>query len=193
MTEPRLSAAEDGDQAAAWLPGCRQIPSPNFDARPPGSEISLLVVHAISLPPGEFGSDDVLDLFCNCLDPARHPFFAAIRELRVSAHFFIRRDGELIQFVPCDARAWHAGVSLWQGRERCNDFSIGVELEGCDELPFEAAQYASLNRLVAMLRERYPSLSAVGHSDIAPGRKTDPGPCFDWSRLVGIDSPHAVA
>ena len=155
--------------------------------------ISLLVVHAISLPPGEFGSDDVADLFCNRLNVGRHPFFAEIAGLRVSSHFFVRRDGESVQFVSCDARAWHAGASVWQGRERCNDFSIGIELEGCDDLPFESVQYSTLNRLVLQLRERYPLLAAVGHSDIAPGRKTDPGPHFDWSRVAGIASPKTAA
>ena len=187
-----------GDESAVplssgWLPGCRHAPSPNFDARPADAEISLLVVHAISLPPGQFGGDDVADLFCNRLDAGRHPFYAEICGLRVSAHFFVRRDGEFIKFVFCDARAWHAGVSVWNGRERCNDFSIGVELEGCDELPFEPAQYATLNRLIAQLRQQYPLVVAVGHSDIAPGRKTDPGPHFDWSQVIGIASLHAAA
>jgi AmpD protein len=190
MTE---SCGKGGDPfASGWLPECRRVLSPNFDARPAGAEISLLVVHAISLPPGEFGGGDVADLFCNRLDAGRHPFFAEIQGLRVSAHFFVRRDGELIQFVSCDARAWHAGASVWQGRERCNDFSIGIELEGCDDLAFESAQYATLNRLIAQLCQRYPLLTAVGHSDIAPGRKTDPGPHFDWSRVVAIASPHSA-
>ena len=183
-----LSLGDDG-----WVNEAQHLPSPNCDDYPAPAATPLLVVHNISLPPYRYGGSGVAELFTNTLDPAAHPFYAEIAHLRVSCHFFIRRDGSLVQFVPVHRRAWHAGASQWQGRERCNDFSIGVELEGCDELPFEAAQYASLNRLVAMLRERYPSLSAVGHSDIAPGRKTDPGPCFDWSRLVGIDSPHAVA
>lgn len=191
MTE---SCANDADfPVSGWLPDCRRILSPNFDLRPPDTVISLLVVHAISLPPGEFGSDDVADLFRNRLNVARHPFFAGIAGLRVSSHFFVRRDGEPVQFVSCDARAWHAGASVWQGRERCNDFSIGIELEGCDDLPFEPAQYSTLNRLVVQLRERYPLLAAVGHSDIAPGRKTDPGPHFDWSRVTGIACPKTAA
>ena len=169
-----------------WLTRVRREPSPNFDPRPDGEAPSLLVVHAISLPPGEFGSDDVLDLFANRLDASRHPYFAGIRDLRVSAHFLIRRDGELIQCVSCDDRAWHAGVSSWNGRERCNDFSIGIELEGCDDLPFESSQYAALKSLIEVLRQRYPLVAIVGHSDIAPGRKTDPGPCFDWLRLSEI-------
>ncbi|MFC5302385.1 1,6-anhydro-N-acetylmuramyl-L-alanine amidase AmpD [Azospira restricta] len=169
-----------------WLTSARREPSPNFDARPAAEKPTLLVVHAISLPPGEFGSDDILDLFANRLDASRHPYFAGIRDLRVSAHFLIRRDGELIQFVSCDDRAWHAGVSCWRGRERCNDFSIGVELEGCDELPFESAQYERLCELVAILGRAYPLRDIAGHSEIAPGRKTDPGPCFDWSRLSAL-------
>lgn len=169
-----------------WLSCARREPSPNFDARPPAERPTLLVVHAISLPPGEFGSDDILDLFANRLDAARHPYFAGIRDLRVSAHFLIRRDGELIQFVSCDDRAWHAGVSSWCDRDRCNDFSIGVELEGCDELPFEAAQYERLIELVQTLCRTYPLRDIAGHSDIAPGRKTDPGPHFDWSRLASL-------
>ncbi len=169
--------------AAGWLQGVTHIPSPNCDARPEGEAIRLVVIHAISLPPGEFGGPGVIELFTNRLDPAAHPFYATIEGLRVSAHFFIRRDGEPIQFVPCTARAWHAGVSRWEGRERCNDFSIGIELEGTDDLPFTDAQYAVLNDLLALLREAYPIAAVVGHADIAPGRKTDPGPCFEWSRL----------
>ena len=146
----------------------------------------MVVVHAISLPPAHFGSDNIARLFTNTLDSFAHPYFSQISTLRVSAHFLIRRDGELIQFVACEQRAWHAGTSSWQGRERCNDFSIGIELEGCDELPFEDAQYRQLVDLIVSLRECYPIDVVVGHSDIAPGRKTDPGPFFDWSRLGGI-------
>jgi len=145
---------------------------------------TLLVLHAISLPPGEFGGPGVEALFTNRLDPAEHPYFAQIAALRVSAHFFIRRDGELLQFVSCDRRAWHAGVSNWRGRERCNDFSLGVELEGSDEHRFTEAQYRALNTLIADLKTAYPSLVDIaGHSDIAPGRKTDPGPGFDWGQV----------
>ncbi len=169
-----------------WLQGVRQEPSPNFDARPDGEVPVLLVIHAISLPPGEFGSEDIPALFQNRLDVTRHPFFAEIHTLRVSAHFLIRRNGELIQFVSCDDRAWHAGASSWRGRERCNDFSIGIELEGCDEMPFEEAQYIALDQLAGSLVAQYPLVAVAGHSDISPGRKTDPGPYFDWGRLVRL-------
>jgi AmpD protein len=162
----------------------RQVPSPNCDARPPGESITLVVVHAISLPPGAFGGDGVARLFTNTLDPAADPYYATIAHLRVSAHFFVRRDGELVQFVSCNERAWHAGVSSWRGRERCNDFSVGVELEVTDDTPYAAAQYGRLAGLLRGLKRRYPSIAAAaGHSDVAPGRKTDPGPAFDWDRL----------
>jgi AmpD protein len=168
-----------------WLPqglleAARQAPSPNRDARPPDSRVDLLVIHNISLPPGRFCGGSIEELFLNSLDFDRHPAFAALRGLRVSAHFLIRRRGELLQFVPCDLRAWHAGVSSWAGREHCNDFSIGVELEGTDERSYTAAQYRRLVWLTRALRERYPIADIVGHSDIAPGRKTDPGQAFDW-------------
>ncbi len=170
--------------AAGWASAARRIDSPNCDERPVGSDISLLVIHNISLPPGEFGGPGVEQLFTNQLDPAAHSYYATIHSLRVSSHFFIRRDGELIQFVPCRQRAWHAGASSWRGLERCNDFSIGVELEGSDDQPFTDAQYDQLNGLIQSLRAAYPSLTDVaGHSDIAPGRKTDPGPHFAWSRV----------
>ena len=159
------------------------LASPNCDKRPPAVTVDLLVIHAISLPPDEFGGPGIIQLFTNCLDPGGHPYFREIGELRVAAHFLVRRDGELIQFVSCLSRAWHAGVSSWRGQENCNDFSIGIELEGCDQLPFEDAQYLALNRLLAELRRRFRIQAVVGHSDIAPGRKTDPGPCFDWSRV----------
>ena len=175
-------SAEDKD-GSGWLSDALRIESPNADDRPAGTRISLLVIHAISLPPACFGGDDIVRLFTNTLDPGAHPYFFPIHTLRVSAHFLIRRDGLLIQFVPCHLRAWHAGVSSWQGRSGCNDFSIGIELEGCDELPFADRQYASLEQLVKLLRARYPIEAVVGHADIAPGRKSDPGPCFDWSRL----------
>ncbi len=173
--------------AEGWHASSRRVDSPNCDARPPESDITLLVIHNISLPPGEFGGPGVEQLFTNQLDPAEHPYYAMIHEFHVSSHFFIRRDGELIQFVACGQRAWHAGASCWRGRERCNDFSIGVELEGADDKPFSEAQYARLNDLVRALRKAYPTLVDVaGHSDIAPGRKTDPGPHFDWSRVRGF-------
>jgi AmpD protein len=168
--------------ADGFAAGARFIASPNCDARPPGSAIELIVVHAISLPPGEFGGEGVIELFTNRLDPGAHPYYAGIAGLRVSAHFFVRRDGALIQFVPCALRAWHAGASSWRGRARCNDFSVGIELEGTDEAPFEEAQYATLAALTRALAARYPVADIVGHSDIAPGRKTDPGPHFDWAR-----------
>lgn len=175
-----LAQAPDAD---GWLPGVRRVLSPNCDARPPGADIDLVVIHAISLPPGEFGGDAIERLFTNRLDPAAHPYYATIHHLRVSAHLLVRRDGELIQFVSCGQRAWHAGASSWRGRVRCNDFSVGIELEGCDERPFEAVQYAALARAITGLRRRYPITDVAGHADIAPGRKTDPGPHFDWSRL----------
>src|SRR5574338_419048 len=164
----------------------RTLCSPNHDDRSPGEPVRLIVVHAISLPPERFGGPGVEQLFTNTLDPAEHPYYAEIAHLRVSAHFFIRRDGALIQFVDPDKRAWHAGVSSWRGRERCNDFSIGIELEGCDTLPFETVQYERLAALIREMAGRYPIEAVVGHSDIAPGRKTDPGPCFDWGRLRGL-------
>ena len=168
--------------AAGRLTRARQIVSPNQDERPAGISLPLLVIHNISLPPGEFGGPGVIDLFLNRLDPAAHPYYQSLRGLQVSSHFFIRRDGELIQFVPCGRRAWHAGASRWRARERCNDFSVGIELEGTDDLAFTDAQYAELARLTRDIRGRYPIEDIVGHSDIAPGRKTDPGPYFDWAR-----------
>jgi N-acetyl-anhydromuramoyl-L-alanine amidase len=164
----------------------RQVPSPNCDERPTGTDISLLVVHGISLPPGKFGGQGIVELFTNRLDPAAHPYYAKIAGMRVSSHFLVRRDGALIQFVPCAKRAWHAGESRWRGRSRCNDFSIGVELEGRDELPYEAAQYAVLSRLTRALLRRYRLTAITGHSDIASGRKTDPGPAFDWDRYCRL-------
>ena len=164
----------------------RQVRSANCDARPADAEITLAVVHGISVPPGEFGGSGIDELFTNRLDPKAHPAYAAIADLRVSAHFLVRRDGALVQFVPCGMRAWHAGVSRWQGRKRCNDFSVGIELEGTDTLPYSGAQYAILARLLKALYRRYRIRHVVGHSDIAPGRKTDPGPAFDWSRLARL-------
>ena len=156
------------------------IASPNFDERPSGCYISLLVIHSISLPPDEFSGDGVIQLFTNQLDPAAHPYYPSIQSIKVSAHFFIRRDGTIIQFVSCNKRAWHAGESCWQEKTRCNHFSIGIELEGSDNLPFADAQYIALSKLTTTLRNNYPITDIVGHSDIAPGRKTDPGPYFDW-------------
>lgn len=164
----------------------RYLSSPNCDERPAEKAIGLIVVHAISLPPDRFGGAGVMQLFTNALSPDEHPYFARISHLRVSSHFFIRRRGDLICFVAPEMRAWHAGVSSWRGRERCNDFSIGIELEGCDTLPFEPAQYEALADLLADLCERFPIEGITGHSDIAPGRKTDPGPMFAWGRLKRI-------
>jgi N-acetyl-anhydromuramoyl-L-alanine amidase len=169
-----------------WLSGADRILSTNHDPRPAGQAIRLIVIHAISLPPGEFGGDAVTALFTNRLDPAAHPYFAAIADRRVSSHFFIRRDGQLMQFVSCRQRAWHAGISCWRGVERCNDFSLGIELEGDDRVDFTAVQYRVLKSLIASLYERFPIEAIVGHADIAPGRKTDPGPHFDWPQLATL-------
>ncbi len=173
--------------SAGLADGARYLPSPNWDERPSATAIELIVIHAISLPPGEFGGPGVIELFTNRLDPKQHPYYEGIKDLRVSAHFFVRRDGEVIQFVSCARRAWHAGVSRWRGRERCNDFSIGIELEGCDDQIFSDAQYRQLARLTRGLREAYPVQEIVGHSDIAPGRKTDPGRSFDWPRFFAAE------
>jgi len=162
--------------------GARFVPSPHHDQRPEGEAISLLVIHNISLPPGEFGGPHIDDLFLGRLDPEAHPYFQEIAGLRVSSHFLIRRDGELVQYVPCELRAWHAGQSQWKGRERCNDFSIGIELEGADDVPFSEPQYATLASLTKAIFDKYGVLDIAGHSDIAPDRKTDPGPFFDWQR-----------
>lgn len=164
------------------IEGVRYVASPNCDERPAGCAIDLLVIHYISLPPGEFGGGAIEAFFMNRLDAGAHPFFATIAELRASAHFLVRRDGEVIQFVPCVKRAWHAGESSWKGRSRCNDFSIGIEVEGDGEVPFTAAQYRRLAALTRLLMARYPIAEIVGHSDIAPTRKVDPGPQFDWAR-----------
>ncbi|PLZ01625.1 1,6-anhydro-N-acetylmuramyl-L-alanine amidase AmpD [Burkholderia sp. WAC0059] len=170
--------------ASGWTDAARRLASPNFEARPAGVEPTLIVVHNISLPPDAFGGSAIADLFLNRLDCDAHPYYDAhLRGVRVSAHFLIGRDGALVQFVSCNARAWHAGVSNFFGRERCNDFSIGIELEGSDTRAFEAAQYVTLAALVQALVARYPIDALAGHSDIAPGRKTDPGPHFDWARL----------
>jgi AmpD protein len=162
----------------------RFVPSPNCDERPPGARVTLLVVHAISLPRGEYGGDAIERLFTNRLDPSAHPSFAALAGLRVSAHFLVRRDGSLVQFVPVERRAWHAGESRWRARSRCNDISVGVELEGTDEDPFTDAQYARLARLVRALARRWPLRALAAHSDISPARKRDPGAGFQWARLL---------
>ncbi len=173
------------DPASGRLRGVRQVESPNCDARPDGVAPDLLVVHGISLPPGGFGGPWIDHLFTNALDPEGHPYFAAVCGLRVSSHLLIRRDGEITQYVPFHERAWHAGPSVFEGRSACNDFSIGIELEGTDTTPYADVQYPVLARVVAALCAAYPGLSPArltGHSDIAPGRKTDPGPAFDWPR-----------
>jgi len=171
------------------LVGARFCASPNHNLRPAGRVVDLLVLHNISLPPGEYGSGCVEQFFLNELDARQHPYFATIAQLQVSAHLLIERGGALVQFVPFDRRAWHAGVSCWQGCDNCNDFSIGIELEGCDEEPYSPAQYQSLATAVAAIQRAYPAITderIVGHSDIAPGRKTDPGPAFDWPRLRAL-------
>jgi AmpD protein len=170
-----------------WLRDVRIISSPNWDQRPIGTKIDLLVIHSISLPPGEFGGEWINDLFQNSLNTKAHPAFAALSGLKVSAHLLIRRDGEIIQYVPLAARAWHAGVSQFQGRDKCNDFSVGIELEGCDTIPFTTIQYTKLVQLTRIIQKIYPAITLeriVGHNQIAPGRKTDPGPLFDWKRYT---------
>jgi len=179
---------------AGWWSGARRCPSPNFGARPPGEGVSLLVVHSISLPPGVYGGGEIEAFFTNRLDWGAHPYFDAIRGAQVSAHFVIRRDGEIVQFVSCDRRAWHAGRSAWQGREDCNDYSVGVELEGLEGATFEAAQYDALAALARALARRYPIEAVAGHEHIAPGRKHDPGSGFDWGvlreRFEAMGVPH---
>ncbi len=170
-------------QKNGWMRGAKKIPTPHCDMRPDENDIVLLVVHGISIPPGVFGGGEIADFFCGKLDCDSHPAFTALKNMRVSAHFLIRRGGDLIQFAPCNMRAWHAGESQWRGRARCNDFSLGAELEGADNLPYEEAQYDSLARLVLALAKNYAPLFAAGHEHIAPGRKTDPGAAFDWEKL----------
>lgn len=174
------------DQATGLLMDTLYVPSSNCDERPLDTEISLIVIHGISMPPGEFGGPYIEQLFTNRLDPAGHPFFAEIETLRVSSHILIRRDGEVVQFVPLHRRAWHAGESCFQDRKRCNDFSVGIELEGTDTTPYTDAQYAQLADLIECLMRNYPAITRgriTGHSDIAPQRKTDPGPAFEWAKL----------
>lgn len=170
------------------LPGIRQRPSPNCDARPAGTAINLLVIHNISLPPGEFGTDCPARLFLNELDFDAHPWFEQIRGLKVSSHFLIERDGTVTQFVSCNDRAWHAGLSTFNGRSACNDFSIGIELEGTDDLPYTDAQYRRLGELTTALKTHYPLTAVRGHCHIAPSRKTDPGKAFDWARYAKLGS-----
>jgi N-acetyl-anhydromuramoyl-L-alanine amidase len=174
------------DRATGRISGARQLSSPHCDARPANTRIDLLVIHGISLPPGEFGGEWIERLFMGSLPLDVHPYFATIQNLRVSAHLLVRRDGELLQFVPFQQRAWHAGSSVYQGREACNDFSIGIELEGCDTVPYTEPQYAVLAAVSRAIMAAYPDVTPariVSHSDIAPGRKTDPGPAFDWAHF----------
>ncbi len=166
--------------AQGWLSGVRRVVSPNQDTRPVRAAIELLVIHNISLPPNEYGGDAIERFFTNVLDYSAHSYYEQLKGVRVSSHFLVRRDGQIVQFVPCSKRAWHAGVSTWRGRSRCNDFSIGIELEGSDLEPYTESQYAALVRLTRRLKRIYPIDEIVGHSDIAPGRKSDPGPFFDW-------------
>ena len=173
----------------AWLLGARHQPSPNFDERPPNTQVDLLVIHNISLPPNKFVGEYIEDFFLNRLDCSLHPYFEQLKTLRVSSHLLIRRDGEVVQFVPFDKRAWHAGASSFQGRSRCNDFSIGIELEGADDIPYEAEQYLQLVKITQALMNAYPGIVSrhiVGHSEIAPGRKTDPGNAFDWRHFFNV-------
>ena len=174
-----------------------QTPSNNFDERPRNisgeQDISLIVIHNISLPPNEFGGPYISQLFTNSLNPGDHPYFAGIHQLKVSSHALIRRTGEIIQYVPFHKRAWHAGISRYGNKETCNDFSIGIELEGADNIPYEPVQYEMLSSLILSLQHSYPTLpkdAITGHCDIAPGRKTDPGPAFDWNRLHSLISQH---
>jgi len=160
------------------------VDSPNSDERPSGVEVTLVILHSISLPPGQYGGDSIERLFTNRLDPAAHPYFKEIVELKVSSHFLIRRDGEVVQFVPVERRAWHAGASSWRGRSRCNDFSVGIELEGTEEDAFTDLQYQALTELVRRLQSKFPIRDVAAHSEVAPGRKTDPGPHFDWARVL---------
>lgn len=171
---------------AGWLQSVEVVRSPNFDSRPENTHVKLVVVHGISLPPGEFGGGHIQQFFCNNLDAGQHPYFEGICSMTVSAHCLVERDGNIVQFVSFRDRAWHAGESQWRGEAACNNFSVGIELEGCDDLAYTEEQYASLARLVRALRLAFPQIEAdaiTGHSDIAPKRKTDPGPAFDWARL----------
>lgn len=184
ITPPELPGSRLRD--TGLIPEARWCPSPNFGHRPDGAAISLLVVHNISLPPGQFGGDQIERFFCNRLDPSEHPYFETIAGLQVSAHALIRRDGSIIQFVNLQDRAWHAGRSSFCGENECNDFSIGIELEGTDDLPYTEAQYRSLTQVSRQVMAAWPEITTdriTGHCDIAPGRKTDPGPAFDWTHF----------
>ena len=183
MAAPELRPPQPGRWRQGWWSGARRRASPNFGARPPGMAAELVVLHSISLPPGQYGGDAIERLFTNRLDATAHPYFAQVAGLAVSAHFLLRRDGQALQFVSCDRRAWHAGQSSWRGRENCNDWSIGIELEGLEGETFEPAQYQSLTGLLQAIACRYPVAELVGHEHVAPGRKHDPGAGFDWARL----------
>lgn len=172
-----------------WLDSARHVPSPNFGPRPAGEPISMVVVHSISLPPGVYGGNEVEQLFTNQLDWTAHPYFEQIKGAEVSAHFFIRRNGELVQFVSVADRAWHAGRSSWQGRDNCNDYSVGIELEGLEDHSFETTQYATLGQLILALAQQWPIDTVLGHEHVAPGRKKDPGLAFDWPLLRGLLGP----
>ena len=184
-----MTASDQWKFANGWLACARPVPSPNCNARPTEAAPELIVIHGISLPPGEYGGPYIEALFTNQLNPADHAYFSEVAHLTVSAHFLIGRDGAIVQFVSTDDRAWHAGESCWERRTNCNDFSIGIEVEGCDEERYEMPQYRVLAQLIRAVRNQYPAIqhdAIVGHSDIAPGRKTDPGPAFDWSQLKGL-------
>ena len=183
MATAPTSEGGDGLWQAGWYRFARSLPSPNFGPRPAGAQIDLIVLHSISLPPGRYGGDEVQQLFTNRLDWDAHPYFDGIRGLEVSSHFYVRRNGELWQFVSCDDRAWHAGASAWRGRANCNDDSIGIELEGLEGERFELAQYETLTSLCPAIAQRYPIAFVAGHEHIAPGRKEDPGSGFDWLLL----------
>jgi len=177
------------DAVSGMVQGARFVLSPNCDQRPDGAAVEVLVVHSISLPPSQFGGPAIEQLFCNTLNPNEHPYYREIEGLKVSSHILIRRNGEIVQFVPLTQRAWHAGQSYCEGRTRVNDFSIGIELEGADNVPFEAAQYQALAELTRAIQQVYPGITRdriYGHDDIAPGRKTDPGPSFDWARYLKL-------
>jgi AmpD protein len=178
--------SSDQAWAGGWFTQARWVPSPNFGPRPAGADITLAVIHSISLPPGQYGGPEIERLFTNQLDWSAHPYFEQIRGSEVSAHFVIRRDGEIMQFVSVHDRAWHAGKSSWQGRDNCNDYSVGIELEGLEDTPFEEAQYESLQALLVALAQRWPVHHATGHEHVAPGRKRDPGQAFEWPRLQAM-------
>ncbi|WP_107688459.1 1,6-anhydro-N-acetylmuramyl-L-alanine amidase AmpD [Neisseria wadsworthii] len=191
LSENIVRQTVENDWQNGWFSPARRVDSPNFCAREAGECVNLVVLHNISLPPFEYGNGAVEKLFTNRINPAEHPFFSILTELRVSSHFLIARSGEIVQFVSCDDMAYHAGVSSFRGREKCNAFSIGIELEGCDFEPFAEAQYESLNTLLHALQQVYPIEAVTGHQDIAPGRKSDPGHFFDWARVRQAGFPVA--